>query len=161
MMTSKDNKFILNGILIFSIISLAIAYFVQYVLGHKPCNLCLIERIPYIASIILISLIFIINKFEKIISIIILLFFIFASVVSFYHFGIEQGFFNESLVCDLKNNKHLSTEQLLKQLESSSIVSCKDVTFRVLGLSLATINTIISIILSAIMIRVVKNYDKN
>ena len=103
-MISKDNKFILNGILIFSIISLAIAYFIQYVLGHKPCNLCLIERIPYIASIILISFIFIINKFEKIISIIILLFFIFASIVSFYHFGIEQGFFNESLVCDLGNN---------------------------------------------------------
>ena len=160
-MISKDNKFILNGILIFSIISLAIAYFVQYVLGHKPCNLCLIERIPYIASIILISLIFIINKFEKIISIIILLFFIFASIVSFYHFGIEQGFFNESLVCDLENNKHLSKEQLLKQLESSSIVSCKDVTFRVLGLSLATINTIISIILSAIMIKIIINYDNN
>jgi disulfide bond formation protein DsbB len=160
-MISKDNKFILNGILIFSIISLAIAYFVQYVLGHKPCNLCLIERIPYIASIILISLIFIINKFEKIISIIILLFFIFASIVSFYHFGIEQGFFNESLVCDLENNKRLSKEQLLKQLESSSIVSCKDVTFRVLGLSLATINTIISIILSAIMVKIIKNYDNN
>ena len=160
-MISKDNRLILNGVLIFSILSLLIAYFIQYVLGHKPCNLCLIERIPYIASIILISLIFIINKFEKIISIIILLFFIFASIVSFYHFGIEQGFFNESLVCDLENNKHLSTEQLLKQLESSSIVSCKDVTFRVLGFSLATINTIISIILSVIMIKVIKNYDKN
>ena len=160
-MISKDNKFILNGILIFSIISLAIAYFVQYVLGHKPCNLCLIERIPYIASIILISLIFIINKFEKIISIIILLFFIFASIVSFYHFGIEQGFFNESLVCDLENNKHLSKEQLLKQLESSPFVSCKDVTFRVLGLSLATINTLISLTLSIILTKIFYNYEKN
>ena len=160
-MISKNNKHILNGVLIFSILSLSIAYFIQYVLGHKPCNLCLIERIPYIASVILISLIFILNKFEKIISIIILLFFIFGAIVSFYHFGIEQGFFNESLVCDLGNNENLSKEQLLKQLKSSSIVSCKDVTFRVLGFSLATINTIISIILSAIMIKVIKNYDKN
>ena len=107
-MISNDNKLILNGVLIFSILSLSISYFIQYVLGHKPCNLCLIERIPYIASVILISVIFIINKFEKIISIIILLFFIFASVVSFYHFGIEQGFFSESLVCDLENNLNLS-----------------------------------------------------
>jgi len=160
-MILKDNKLILNGVLIFSILSLSTAYFIQYVLGHKPCNLCLIERIPYIASVILISVIFIINKFEKIISIIILLFFIFASIVSFYHFGIEQGFFNESLVCDLSNNLNLSKEQLLKQLESSSIVSCKDVTFRVLGFSLATINTIISIILSVIMIKLIKNYGKN
>ena len=160
-MILKDNKHILNGVLIFSILSLSIAYFIQYVLGHKPCNLCLIERIPYIASVILISFIFIITKFEKIISIIILLFFIFGAIVSFYHFGIEQGFFSESLVCDLENNTNLSKEQLLKQLESSSIVSCKDVTFRVLGLSLATINTIISIILSAIMIKIIINYDNN
>ena len=160
-MISKHNKLILNGVLIFSILSLSIAYFIQYALGHKPCNLCLIERIPYIASVILISLIFIINKFKKFITLIILLFFIFGAIVSFYHFGIEQGFFKESLVCDLGNNANLSKEQLLKQLENSSIVSCKDVTFRVLGFSLATINTIISIILSAIMIKVIKNYGKN
>jgi disulfide bond formation protein DsbB len=160
-MISKDNKIILNGVLIFSILSLSIAYFIQYVLGHQPCNLCLIERIPYIVSVILISLIFIINKFEKIIAIIILLLFVFGAIVSFYHFGIEQSFFSESLVCDLGNNASLSKEQLLKQLESSTIVSCKDVTFRVLGLSLATINTIISIILSVIMIKVINNYGKN
>ena len=160
-MISKDNKHILNGVLIFSILSLSIAYFIQYVLGHKPCNLCLIERIPYIASVILISLIFITNKFEKTIATIVLLFFLFGAIVSFYHFGIEQGFFSESLVCDLGNKTNLSKEQLLKQLENATIVSCKDVTFRVLGFSLATINTIISIILSAIMIKVIKNYDKN
>ena len=160
-MILKDNKLILNGVLIFSILSLSIAYFIQYALGHKPCNLCLIERIPYISSVILISIIFIINKFEKIISTIVLLFFTFGAIVSFYHFGIEQGFFSESLVCDLGNNVNLSKEQLLKQLKSSSIVSCKNVTFRVLGFSLATINTIISIILSVIMIKVIKNNDKN
>ena len=160
-MRSKDNKLILNGVLIFSILSLSIAYFIQYVLGHKPCNLCLIERIPYIVSVIMISLIFILNKFEKIILIIVLLSFVFGAVVSFYHFGIEQGFFSESLVCDLRNNANLSKEEILNQLKNSPIISCKDVTFRVLGFSLATINTIISIILSAIMIKVIKNYDKN
>ena len=157
----NSNKLLLNGILVFSILSLSIAYFIQYALGHKPCNLCIIERIPYIASIILISLIFIISKYKKIISSIILLFFIFGAVVSFYHFGIEQGFFSESLICELSNNNPLNKEELLKQLQKSEIVSCKDVTFRFLGLSLATINTIISIILSGIMIRIIKNYGKN
>ena len=157
----NSNKLLLNGILVFSILSLSIAYFIQYVLGHKPCNLCIIERIPYIASIILISLIFIISKFEKIISSIILVFFIFGAVVSFYHFGIEQGFFSESLICELTNSEALNKEELLNQLKKAEIVSCKDVTFRFLGLSLATINTIISIILSGIMIKVIKNYGKN
>ena len=160
-MISRDNKLILNGVLIFSILTLFIAYFIQYALGHKPCNLCLIERIPYIASVILISLIFIINKFEKLISIIVLLFFIFGAFVSFYHFGIEQGFFSESLVCDLKSNQNLTKDQLLKQLENSSMVSCKDVTFKIFGFSLATINTIISIILSVIIYKTISNYEKN
>ena len=156
-----NNKLILNGILAFSILTLSIAYFIQYVLGHKPCNLCIIERIPYIAAIILISLIFILNRYQKIISSLILIFFIFGAVVSFYHFGIEQGFFSESLVCDLGNSQPLNKEDLLNQLKKTEIVSCKDVTFRFLGLSLATINTVISLIFSGIIIRVIKNYGKN
>ena len=156
-----NNKLILNGILVFSILSLSIAYFIQYVLGHKPCNLCIIERIPYIAAIILISLIFILNRCLKIISSLIFIFFIFGAVVSFYHFGIEQGFFSESLVCDLGNSQPLNKEDLLNQLKKTEIVSCKDVTFRFLGLSLATINTVISLILSGIIIKVIKNYGKN
>ena len=135
-----NNKLILNGILAFSILSLSTAYFIQYVLGHKPCNLCIIERIPYIAAIILISLIFILNRYQKIISSIILIFFIFGAVVSIYHFGIEQGFFSESLICELSNNNPLNKEELLNQLKKAEIVSCKDVTFRFFGLSLATLN---------------------
>ena len=100
----NSNKLLLNGILVFSILSLSIAYFIQYVFGHKPCNLCIIERIPYIAAIILISLVFILNRYQKIISSLILIFFIFGAVVSFYHFGIEQGFYSESLICELTNN---------------------------------------------------------
>ena len=157
----SDNKSILNGVLAFSILSLSIAYFIQYILGHKPCNLCLIERIPYLSAIILVALIFIVKRFEKIFSGIILIFFIFGAIISFYHVGIEQGFFSESLVCMLGNSgADLSKEQLLKQLKNAPI-SCKEVTFRFLGLSLATINTIISIILSGIMIKVIKNYGQN
>jgi disulfide bond formation protein DsbB len=160
-MPSIKNKFTLNIVLIFSIFALISAYFIQHILGHQPCNLCLIERIPYLAAIILISLIFILNKYERLISLIVSLFFIFGSIVSFYHFGIEQGFFSESLVCDLSNsNKATSAQDLLKQLENKGI-SCKDVTFKILGLSLATFNTIISIIISAIMLKSVIQYEKN
>ena len=158
----SNNKFILNSVLAFSVLSLIIAYFIQYILGHKPCNLCLIERIPYLVALIFISLIFMINKFEKLIAGIVMLFFIFGALVSFYHVGVEQGFFSEPLVCNLGvSNENLSKEALLKQLESNSIVSCKDVTFTFFGLSLATINTVISVILSGIMMQVIKNYGKN
>tara|TARA_E500000178_G_C16967111_1_gene729034 strand:- start:994 stop:1476 length:483 start_codon:yes stop_codon:yes gene_type:complete len=158
-MHSLKNKFILNIVLIFSIFSLVTAYFIQYFLGHKPCNLCLLERIPYFAAIILISLIFIFNKYEKSLSFIVSFFFICGAIISFYHFGIEQGFFSESLVCDLgSSNKASSAQDLLKQLEKEKI-SCKDVTFKLLGFSLATFNTIISIIIGAIMFKIGMNYE--
>ena len=158
----ENNKLILNGILALSILALASAYFIQYILGHKPCNLCFIERIPYLVAIILITLIFLINKHQKLITGVVLLFFSFGAIVSFYHVGIEQGFFSESLVCDLSiSSTNFSKEDLLKQLENSTAISCKEVTFRFLGLSLATFNTIISIVLSGIMIKVLKNYGQD
>ena len=160
-MSFVKNKFSLNIVLIFSIFALISAYFIQYILGHKPCNLCLIERIPYLAAIILISSIFILNKYEKIISLMVGIFFIFGAIVSFYHFGIERGFFSESLVCNLGNeNVVTSTQDLLKQLEKK-IISCKVVTFKILGLSLATFNTIISLTISVIMFNIGSKYDKN
>tara|TARA_B110001452_G_scaffold266967_1_gene275237 strand:- start:1743 stop:2225 length:483 start_codon:yes stop_codon:yes gene_type:complete len=159
MMVSKKNT--LKLLLLFSAFVLSAAYFIEYILGHQPCNLCIIERIPYLASIILITSIFIIKKYEKIILIIILLFFLFGSATSFYHFGIEQGFFSESLVCDLgKGSNILSANDLLLELEKKTI-SCKLVTFRVFGLSLATFNTVISLILSVIIMKLLIKYEKN
>ena len=160
-MTKVKNKTILNLILLFSISALLTAYFIQYVLDHQPCNLCLIERVPYILTIIIITLTLIFKKFEKICLIILALVFVSAMFISIYHVGIEQGFINESLVCDLKNKSgSLTTEDLLKELKEKTI-SCKDVTFKIFGLSLATINIIISLILSIIITKIFFNYEKN
>ena len=160
-MSQLKNKTTLSLILIFSIFALIAAYFIQYILGHKPCNLCLIERLPYISSIILTLLSLILKKFEKIIFILLALIFISATIISFYHFGIEQGFFQESLVCNSNNEiNNLNKEDLLKELQKRTI-SCKDVDFRLFGLSLATINTIISFILSVITLQIFFNYEKN
>ena len=160
-MSQLKNKTTLNLILIFSVFALIAAYFIQYILGHKPCNLCLIERLPYISSIILTLLSLILKKFEKIIFILLALIFISATIISFYHFGIEQGFFQESLVCNSNNEiNNLNKEDLLKELQKGTI-SCKDVNFRLFGLSLATINTIISFILSVIIFKIFFNYEKS
>ena len=160
-MSQIKNKLILNLILIFSILAILFAYFIQYVLGHEPCNLCLIERLPYIFSIIIISICLLIQKFEKIILMFLSLTFFTAALLSFYHFGIEQGFIEESLVCDLSNpSNELSKEALLNQLKEMTI-SCKDVTFKIFGVSLATFNIFISMILSAITTKIFLNYEKN
>ena len=160
-MSKQSNNVLL--IFILAIISLTIisALIIQYWLGHEPCKLCIYERIPYFLSILLLIKILLFKKYEKITLFILFLIFIASAVLAFYHFGIEQGFFSESFVCkagDLTGT--LSKEQLLEQLNKNSI-SCKDVSFRVLGLSLATINTILSIILSVIFLKLFLNYAKN
>ena len=160
-MLQIKNKTLFNSILWFSIFALFAAYFIQYVLGHLPCNLCLIERIPYILSIIIIILSFIFKKYEKISLAFLCIIFISATLISFYHFGIEQGFIKESVICDLiSQNNNLTTEDILNELKEKTI-SCKDVTFKILGLSLVTINTIISLILSFILTKIFYNYEKN
>tara|TARA_B110001452_G_C15151751_1_gene400837 strand:+ start:579 stop:1061 length:483 start_codon:yes stop_codon:yes gene_type:complete len=160
-MSEIKNKTPLNLILLFSIFALVSAYFIQYVLGHQPCNLCLIERIPYILVIIIVLFCLILRKFEKITLISLSLIFFSATLISFYHFGIEQGFIKESMVCDLDvKNKILTKEALLNQLKEETI-SCKIVTFKIFGLSLVSINAIISLILSFITIKLFLNYEKN
>ena len=160
-MSEIKNKITLNLILIFSIFAIIIAYFIQYVLGHQPCNLCLIERIPYLLSIIIISVFLFIKKFEKVTLIILSLTFFTATLLASYHFGIEQGFIKESLVCDLDNQSNeLSKEALLNQLKEMP-VSCKDVTFKIFGLSLATFNIFITLILGVITTKLFLTYEKN
>ena len=160
-MSQLKNKTILSLILIFSIFALIAAYFIQYTLGHKPCNLCLIERLPYIFAIFLITFVLILKKFKKFIFILLVLTFISATFISFYHYGIEQGFFKESLACDAGDEiNELSKENLLRELKNKS-TSCKDINFTIFGLSLATINTFISLALSIITIKIFLNYEKN
>ena len=160
-MSKIKNKAILNLILLFSIFALIAAYFIQYILKHPPCNLCLIERIPYIFSIVIISTCLFTKKFEKLSLIILSLIFFSASLIAFYHFGIEQGFIRESLVCDLNNgSNNLSKEALLNQLKKMP-VSCKDVTFKIFGLSLATFNVFITLVLGVITTKLFLTYEKN
>ena len=155
------NKTVLNVILFISIFALSSAYFIEYILGYKACNLCLIERLPYFFAIIIISLGLFLDRFEKFLFISLCLIFVSATILSFYHFGIEQGFFKESLVC-VSNNEidNLSKEDLLKEFQKT-VISCKDVEFTLFGLSLATINVIISFILSVITFKLFLNYEKN
>ena len=160
-MSKIKYKTALSLIMSFSTFAIFSAYFIQYVLKHQPCNLCLIERIPYIISIIIISICLFLKKFEKNSLRVLSLIFFFSALLAFYHFGIEQGFIKESLVCDLNNESNLlSKEAILKQLNQLPI-SCKDVTFKIFGLSLATFNIFISLILGITTMKLFLTYEKN
>ena len=160
MLKQTNNIFLFVILAIISLTTIS-TLIIQHWLGHEPCKLCLYERIPYFLSILLIIKIIFIEKYKKITLLILFLVFMCSSVLAFYHFGIEQGFFSESLACTSGDlSKTLSKEELLEQLKQNTI-SCKDVSLRILGLSLAAINTIFSLVLSVIFIKLFLNYGKN
>jgi len=160
-MLKQTNNIFLIVILAFISLTIISALIIQYRLDHEPCKLCLYERIPYFVSILLIIKILFVKKYEKITLLILFLVFMSSAALAFYHFGIEQGFFSESLACTNEDlSKTLSKEELLEQIKLNTI-SCKDVSLRILGLSLAAINTIFSLFLSVIFIKLFLNYGKN
>ncbi len=160
-MTNLKIEIYLKLILIISLVSIISAYFIEYVLGHQPCSLCLIERIPYGLSIILITFNYFFKKKEKFIILLLILTFFFSFAISVYHLGIEQGLLEESAVCGLKDSTGvISKEEILKQLQEKT-VSCKDVTFRIFGFSLTSINILLSLILITLLTKIYNSYEKN
>ena len=157
----NNKSLLLNLILFVSFVALISAFFIEYVLGHQPCNLCILERIPYVVAIVIVLLTYKFSQFEKLFLVLLIIVFLTATILSVYHFGIEQGFIEESLVCDLKNSSGVtSKEEILKQLQEQK-VSCKDVTFKIFGLSLTTYNIVISILITINTLKIYLNYDKS
>tara|TARA_B100001250_G_C19695256_1_gene742208 strand:+ start:253 stop:738 length:486 start_codon:yes stop_codon:yes gene_type:complete len=156
---SKKNLFVV--IFLISFIALISAYFIQYSLGYQPCNLCIYERFPYFLAILIVLINYKYNKFEKQLLILLIITFFIATVMSLYHLGIEQGFIQESLLCDLKKGADIiDKNEILKQLQQKSI-SCKDVTFKIFGLSLTSYNIIISLLLTINLTKIYFGYEKN
>jgi len=160
-MVKNSKNLLIKFIFLVSIIALVSAFFIEYILGHQPCNLCILERIPYFLTIIIVLLNYKFIQFERLFILLLAIVFLAGTILSLYHLGIEQGFIQESLVCDLKNGSNLlSKEEILKQLQEKS-VSCKDVTFKIFGLSLTSYNILISLITTIGAGKIYFNYDKN
>ena len=158
---SKKTNTILIFILFGLSASLISAYIIEYALGHEPCRLCVYQRFPYIVSILLVLSVLLIKKNVKTHLLLLSLVSLLGTVLAFYHFGIEQGFFSESIVCESQNlQEGLTKQDILEQLKQNTI-SCKDVNFTLFGLSLASINIIVSFVLFMIFIRLYRNYEFN
>ncbi|MBD1109304.1 disulfide bond formation protein B [Pelagibacterales bacterium SAG-MED50] len=160
-MVKDKRQLLIKIIFLVSTLALLSAFFIEYILGHQPCNLCIFERIPYLLAIIIILFSLKFNQFEKFFILLLVIVFLFGTILSLYHLGIEQGFIQESLICDLKSGSNLlSKEEILKQLQEKDI-SCKDVTFKIFGLSLTSYNILISLLISISSGKVYFDYDKN
>ena len=145
-------------IFIISLLSLLIALYIEFFLGYSPCKLCIYQRVPYLFAIFITFLG--INYSKNLIWLYALLITFFSSfLLSGYHFGIEQEFFEEFSGCTNNSLNIIDKNELLKLL-SSNVNSCKNVDFKIFGLSLASINLLLSFSIFILILKVLKN-EKN
>mgnify|MGYP001216855556 CR=1 FL=1 len=140
------NKNYLQILFISSILILSSAFIIEYGLGFQPCSLCIIERIPYGLSILILILNHNFNKNQNFFSILLILVFLFSILISIYHLGIEQEFIEESALCKTEDLNLITKEDVLNSLQELRI-SCKNVAFKIFGLSLTTYNIFLSILM--------------
>jgi len=160
-MINLSKKKLFQVIFLISFVALISAYFIEYTLGYQPCNLCLYERIPYVLAILILLVNFKYNKLEKHFILFLIIIFFIATLLSLYHLGIEQGLIEESLLCNLEKEANIiDKDEILKQLQQKNI-SCKDVAFKIFGLSLTSYNIIISLLLTISLIKIYFKYEKN
>ena len=158
-MKNIKKKIYLQVLFILSIAVILSALFIEYVLGFKPCNLCIIERIPYGLGIIILSLNYSFKEKQEFFSILLILIFSFSILISVYHFSIEQGFINESALCETNNLNLITKEDILNSLNKFK-VSCKNVAFKIFGLSLTSYNILLSVFMLLLSIKIYKTkYD--
>ena len=158
-MNKFTNYFI--AILFVNILVILSALFIEFFLKIKPCILCIYQRYPYYI-IALLSLIYFLKKDLKILLILLIILTSLASIIlSTYHVGIETGLIEETTSCKTSLNNNLSKDAILKQLESNLASSCKEVSFKLFGFSLASINIILSLILTTIYYKIYLWMKKN
>ena len=145
-------------VLFYSLFAIFFALYIEYVLEYKPCKLCLYQRIPYVIAIFISFIGYNYFKNDKILILIIVIFSI-SFLISGYHYGIENNFFEEFSGCSAKSLETIDKEEILKSL-NNNITSCKDVTFKLFGISLAGINLLLSLLIVTYSIRTLI-YEKN
>jgi disulfide bond formation protein DsbB len=154
---NRKNSYVI--IFFISLISIIFALYIEYVLKYQPCKLCIYQRLPYLTAIFVSFIGFNYSNNDKILIVTIMIFTL-SAILSGYHFGIENNIFDELSACASGSSDILNKSKLLESLNKNMPVNCKDATFKILGISLAAINTIFSILIVIFSIRTLA-YEKN
>ncbi len=148
MTLERKFKIFYSLIILLCFSSICYAFFVEYILAYKPCILCKYQRVPYILALI-IGLFGFFKPSNTKISIYIFFTFLISMTLSGYHVGIEQELYRSILNCSDDNLGILEEGKLLQSL---SVINpdCRNVNFAVFGVSLATINFVLSFVISSV-----------
>ena len=155
--TSTDAVFF-AGVVIAAVAALTIAgaWFFQFVLDIRPCPLCLEQRYAYYLAIPLAALVaFAASRGASrgllATGLAVLALALLANaVLGGYHAGVEWGFWQGPTDCSGPIVDFGNTGNLLDSLNKVKVIRCDEVQWRFLGLSLAGYNVLISLGLAAV-----------
>ena len=145
-------------VLFYSLLAIFFALYIEHILGYKACKLCLYQRVPYIIAIFISFIGYNYFKNDKILILIVLIF-LMSALISGYHYGIENNIFKEFSGCTSNSLEIVDKTELLKSL-NNNVISCKDVNFKLFGISLAGINLLFSLLIVIYSLRILF-YEKN
>ena len=121
------------------------AYILELFFNHPPCNLCEYQRVPYFL-LLLISLISI--KIKKLqLKIVALICFLLSLIISGFHSLVERKLVKFDIGCTSTGSDIDNIEDLRNFLEQTPLIKCDEISFSILGLSLANLNFVISALL--------------
>tara|TARA_Y100001970_G_scaffold159516_1_gene195158 strand:+ start:830 stop:1333 length:504 start_codon:yes stop_codon:yes gene_type:complete len=142
------NKYWIWIVTLISFIAICSALIAEFLFELEPCSMCLKQRHPYYFIILL----FIINAFIKFhnkiwIYIGIQIASIYGAFYAIWHVGIEKNIINGPAECSGGLESFNNISNLKEQIVSKPVVNCEDVIWSFFGVSAATINTFILILI--------------
>lgn len=152
----KDNfKLGLIIIFIISTTALSFAYFVEYVLNHKPCILCIYQRVPYFLILVISLIALYFKKIIKISFVSINLLLCAEIGLAIYHVLIEHHILSETSKCALNNKlDQLSIDDLKIAIMNESVSSCSNGLYLINYISMTEMNLIFAIMFLILTIRI-------
>jgi disulfide bond formation protein DsbB len=124
------------------------AWFIEIVLGVKPCPLCLEQRSPYYAGIpVALLAFFLADRTPQLVRALLgltAIIFLIGSGMGAYHAGVEWGFWKGPADCTGPVPTAAAMSDFLKSLDTVKVIRCDEVAMRIFGLSLAAWNVLIA-----------------
>ncbi len=132
-----------------SVILLAGAFLFQAI-GYPPCHLCLLQRWPHAAAVLIGGLLWLTNRralcWAGAAATLV------TALTGLYHTGVERHFWAGPSTCTSDGVTGLSPEDLLNQIMAAPLIRCDEVAWSLLGLSMASWNAAFSLILCALWV---------
>jgi disulfide bond formation protein DsbB len=130
---------------IYSFSALAFVYTSQYAFGLMPCILCMYQRLPFFAVLLVSAIsLFIKNKFRLVLVALCGALLLVGTGIAFYHVGVEQGKFEVEGGCEAGSEIPSTLEEMTTQLLGKPNVPCNKPQFVFLGVSMAGWNFLFS-----------------